>query len=105
MWAEKLQAKGVTVNSMHPGWADTEGVQTQMSGEAPRSCARLAYRARLTDDVSPTEFYEERKTSFRSAEEGADTIVWLAVAERVKGETGRPLSLMIWYSGEPGLKE
>jgi NAD(P)-dependent dehydrogenase (short-subunit alcohol dehydrogenase family) len=26
LWAKKFKEKGVTINSMHPGWADTPGV-------------------------------------------------------------------------------
>lgn len=41
--------------SMHPGWAETEGVKTSIPG-----------------------FYETFKSKFRTQEEGADTVVWLA---------------------------
>ena len=54
------------VNSMHPGWADTPGVQNALPG----------FR-RVTQSV------------LRSADEGADTIVWLAratEADRVSGK-------------------
>jgi NAD(P)-dependent dehydrogenase (short-subunit alcohol dehydrogenase family) len=66
LWAEKLAGSGVTANAMHPGWADTPGVQTSL----------------------PT-FRRWTKNSLRTAEQGADTIVWLAVAESVAGISGR----------------
>ena len=65
-FAERLRDEGVCVNSMHPGWADTGGVQTSL----PR-------------------FYRLMQPLLRSAEEGADTIVWLAASPAAAGETGR----------------
>lgn len=52
-WAARLP--GVTVSAMHPGWADTPGVEVSL----------------------PT-FYKLTRWMLRSAEEGADTAVWLA---------------------------
>jgi NAD(P)-dependent dehydrogenase (short-subunit alcohol dehydrogenase family) len=57
LWAEAWIADNIVVNSMHPGWADTPGVQSALPG----------FR-RLTQRV------------LRNAEEGADTIIWLARA-------------------------
>ncbi len=57
LWAEDWAQDNIVVNSMHPGWADTPGVQSALPG----------FR-RLTQRI------------LRSAEEGADTIVWLARA-------------------------
>lgn len=45
---------------MHPGWADTPAVRSAMP-----------------------DFYEKMKNRLRTAEEGADTLVWLALAESV----------------------
>ena len=42
--------------AMHPGWSDTPGVQSSIPG-----------------------FYDTMKSRFRTSEEGADTICWLAV--------------------------
>lgn len=64
LWAEKLAGQA-TVNAMHPGWADTGGVRSSL----PR-------------------FYELTRGILRSAEEGADTIVWLAACERLADESG-----------------
>jgi NAD(P)-dependent dehydrogenase (short-subunit alcohol dehydrogenase family) len=66
LWAEKLAGSGITVNAMHPGWADTPGVQSSL----------------------PT-FRRWTQKSLRTPEQGADTIVWLAVAESVAGISGR----------------
>jgi len=47
----------VHFSCMHPGWADTPGVQSSLP-----------------------DFYERLKDKLRSGEEGADTMVWLAIA-------------------------
>ena len=66
MWAQRLQPDGVAVNAMHPGWADTEGVQDSMPG-----------------------FRKVTGPILRSPAEGADTIVWLAGAPEGEAITGR----------------
>jgi NAD(P)-dependent dehydrogenase (short-subunit alcohol dehydrogenase family) len=66
LWADKLAGSGVTVNAMHPGWADTPGVQSSL----------------------PT-FRRWTKKGLRTPGQGADTIIWLAVAESVAGVSGR----------------
>ncbi len=66
LWAERLKDAVITVNSMHPGWADTPGVQQSL----PR-------------------FWRFTKNRLRTPREGADTIVWLAACERIAGETGK----------------
>lgn len=48
----------VHFSSMHPGWADTPAVRSAMPS-----------------------FYEKMKTRLRSADEGADTVVWLAMSD------------------------
>jgi NAD(P)-dependent dehydrogenase (short-subunit alcohol dehydrogenase family) len=65
-WAEKLRGTGVVVHAMHPGWADTPAVRRYM----PRFHARMQGR-------------------LRSPEQGADTVIWLCVAEAPGLETGR----------------
>ncbi len=72
LWAQKLEP-GVRVHSMHPGWADTEGVQSFMPG----------FR-KLTGPI------------LRDAEQGADTIVWLAGAPEAAGTTG-----LFWMDRRP----
>lgn len=53
-WAKKYRK--VQFTSMHPGWADTPAVRTAMPG-----------------------FYEKMKDKLRTVEQGADTVVWLAI--------------------------
>ena len=62
---ERLAGTGVVVHAMHPGWADTPGVQTGL----PR-------------------FHAVTKPLLRSAEQGADTIVWLGAADEPAHSTG-----------------
>ena len=56
-WDRRLAAAGigVTVNAMHPGWADTPGLAEALPG-----------------------FYRRMRPMLRTPAEGADTIVWLA---------------------------
>jgi dehydrogenase/reductase SDR family member 12 len=65
MWASRFAGSRVCVNAMHPGWADTPGVQASL----PRF--HWLMRARL-----------------RTPEQGADTIVWLAACARLEGRSG-----------------
>lgn len=60
-WAEKHQTSGIFWATMHPGWADTPGVKTSIP-----------------------EFYNAMKSRLRTAEQGADTIVYLAAAEEAR---------------------
>ena len=54
-WSERLAPRGIAAYSMHPGWADTPGVERSL----PR-------------------FYRLTRPWLRTPEQGADTIVWLA---------------------------
>jgi dehydrogenase/reductase SDR family member 12 len=65
-FAERLAADGVTANAMHPGWVDTPGVARSL----PRFRALLG-------------------KALRDEAQGADTIVWLAAAERLGTTTGQ----------------
>lgn len=65
-WAKRLAGDGISVHAMHPGWADTPGVE-----------AGLPTFHRLTGPF------------LRTPEEGADTIVWLAGAPRHLVGTGK----------------
>jgi dehydrogenase/reductase SDR family member 12 len=56
-WADRLAGSGVVVHAMHPGWADTPGLESSL----PR-------------------FYGATKWLLRTPREGADTIVWLGAA-------------------------
>lgn len=72
-WAERLRDEGVVVNSMHPGWADTAGVQSWLP----------LFRA-LTRPI------------IRTPEQGADTIVWLGGAPQAANVTGT-----LWHDRRP----
>jgi dehydrogenase/reductase SDR family protein 12 len=65
LWAERLAGFGITFNSMHPGWVDTPGLQTSL----------------------PT-FTRFMKPLLRTPAQGADTIVWLAVAPHLSSVSG-----------------
>ena len=65
-WARDWADDGIVVNAMHPGWADTPGVQNS-----------LPEFRRITSSV------------LRSVQEGADTIVWLAVASEAGQTSGK----------------
>lgn len=53
--AHRYASEGVGVHGMHPGWADTPGVAGSLPG-----------------------FHRLARSLLRSAEEGADTVVWLS---------------------------
>jgi NAD(P)-dependent dehydrogenase (short-subunit alcohol dehydrogenase family) len=65
LWAERLAGEAV-VHAMHPGWADTGGLQASLPG-----------------------FSKLTKPIVRTPEEGADTIVWLGGAPEALESTGR----------------
>jgi NAD(P)-dependent dehydrogenase (short-subunit alcohol dehydrogenase family) len=73
IWAEQLKDSGVVVHAMHPGWADTPGVAGSLPG-----------------------FHTITRRFLRTAEQGADTITWLAAAEEVAEVTG-----IFWLDREP----
>ena len=66
LWAEAWADHNIVVNSMHPGWADTPGVQTALPG-----------------------FRRVTKRVLRTPAEGADTIVWLARASEAHQVSGK----------------
>ena len=57
LWAQREGEQGVVFAAMHPGWADTPGLQRSL----PR-------------------FHRLTRPLLRDARQGADTIVWLATA-------------------------
>jgi hypothetical protein len=73
LWAERLRGSGVSVHSMHPGWADTPGVQSSL----PR-------------------FRKLMRPLLRDADQGADTVAWLASAEEPAARSG-----LFWHDREP----
>lgn len=74
-WARQLEHTGVTVNAMHPGWADTPGVRESLPG-----------------------FHRLTRSVLRTPEQGADTIIWLAISPEAAGHTGK-----FWLDREPHL--
>jgi len=74
-WADRLQGTGVSVNAMHPGWADTPGVRESLPG-----------------------FHKFTRSVLRTPEQGADTIVWLAASPEAAGYSGK-----FWLDREPHL--
>lgn len=71
--AERLRPLGVSVHAMHPGWADTRSVRDSL----PR-------------------FHRVTQRILRTAEQGADTVVFLAAARRLDPETGA-----FWFDRAP----
>ena len=69
-WARRFAAAGsdVTINAMHPGWADTPGLAETLPG-----------------------FYRVMGPLLRTPAQGIDTIVWLATASEATATTGRLL--------------
>jgi NAD(P)-dependent dehydrogenase (short-subunit alcohol dehydrogenase family) len=70
--AERWQGDGITVNAMHPGWADTPGVV----------------------DSLPT-FHKVTGPLLRDAYGGADTTVWLAATDPA------PEGGLLWHDRRP----
>ncbi len=66
IWAAQLQKDGITVHAMHPGWVDTPGIERSLP-----------------------EFHALVNRILRTPDQGADTIVWLAVSEKAGHSTGR----------------
>ncbi|MBL8775318.1 MAG: SDR family NAD(P)-dependent oxidoreductase [Acidimicrobiales bacterium] len=74
LWAERLADRNVVCHAVHPGWADTPGVERSLP--------------RFRTIVGPL---------LRTPEQGADTLVWLAA------DTGEPLdtSGRFWLDRRP----
>lgn len=71
--AEEMRPHGISVNSMHPGWADTPAVRSSL----PR-------------------FWRVMQRRLRTPAEGADTAIWLAASPAARGQTGR-----FWFDRSP----
>ncbi|MBA2718575.1 MAG: SDR family NAD(P)-dependent oxidoreductase [Chloroflexi bacterium] len=65
-WSRRLAGSGITFTAMHPGWADTPGLAASLPG-----------------------FHRYMGRLLRSAEGGADTIVWLAAHPESAGWTSQ----------------
>lgn len=64
-WAETYENKGVGFYSMHPGWAETPGVAKSLPS-----------------------FSKSLSGKLRTSEEGADTVIWLALQPKEKLVSG-----------------
>jgi NAD(P)-dependent dehydrogenase (short-subunit alcohol dehydrogenase family) len=64
-WTRRLAGTRVTVNAMHPGWANTPGLRSGLPG--------------FSRVMSPL---------LRTPTQGADTIGWLAASPEVAGQSG-----------------
>jgi NAD(P)-dependent dehydrogenase (short-subunit alcohol dehydrogenase family) len=76
-WARQLRDRRIVVNAMHPGWADTPGIEASLPG-----------------------FHRLIGPRLRTADEGADTVVWLVASDEPKGATGR-----FWLDRRPRATE
>ena len=65
-WARRLAGSGVTFAAMHPGWADTPGLEESLPG-----------------------FHRLMRPLLRTPADGVDTIVWLAADPDAADVTGR----------------
>jgi NAD(P)-dependent dehydrogenase (short-subunit alcohol dehydrogenase family)/carbon monoxide dehydrogenase subunit G len=65
-WSQNWAEDGIVVNSMHPGWADTPGVESSLPA-----------------------FHRITRPILRTPAEGADTIVWLASATEAGRVSGK----------------
>jgi dehydrogenase/reductase SDR family member 12 len=72
-WAVELATEGITVHCMHPGWADTPGVDSSLPG-----------------------FRKVTRPLLRTPAEGADTIVWLMAAPEPGATSG-----LFWHDRRP----
>lgn len=70
--AQRWHTDGITVHAVHPGWADTPGVASQLPG-----------------------FYRLTKPVLRDLDEGADTAVWLSATAPA------PPSGLLWHDRRP----
>lgn len=64
-WADAYKDKGIGFYSMHPGWAETPGVAKSLPGFSKALSGKL-----------------------RTSEEGADTVIWLALQPKEKLVSG-----------------
>jgi NAD(P)-dependent dehydrogenase (short-subunit alcohol dehydrogenase family) len=64
-WARRLRGTGVTINAMHPGWADTPGLAETLPG-----------------------FHRLMGPFLRTPAEGADTVVWLGADPAAAATSG-----------------
>ncbi len=66
IWAQKWKDSSIKVNSMHPGWADTPALKASL-----------------------TTFWKFTRKKLRTPQEGADTIIWMSLSEKLKNVSGK----------------
>jgi dehydrogenase/reductase SDR family protein 12 len=71
--AARLKPQGIAVHCMHPGWADTPGVQSSIPG-----------------------FWKATRGILRTPAQGADTITWLAAVDLDLTQSG-----LFWFDRAP----
>ena len=72
-WAKAWSSDNIVVQNMHPGWAQTPGVENSLP-----------------------EFNKKMQRALRTPEQGADTIIWLACATEAGKTSG-----LFWLDREP----
>ena len=72
-WARRQTGSGIAFHAMHPGWADTPGVQTALPA-----------------------FRHVTRPLLRTADEGSDTIIWLAASTKAARCSG-----LFWHDRRP----
>jgi dehydrogenase/reductase SDR family protein 12 len=72
-WARRVPGGEVTFHAMHPGWADTPGVESSLPA-----------------------FHRRMRPLLRTPEQGADTIVWLSADPEPLGSSG-----VFWHDRHP----
>ncbi len=72
-WAKHWSKDRIIVHNMHPGWAQTPGVEKSLP-----------------------EFNKKMQRTLRTPEQGADTIIWLACASEVVKKSG-----LFWLDRQP----
>ena len=73
VWASRLRGTTVVAHAMHPGWADTPGIEASL----PR-------------------FHTIVEPLLRTPEQGVDTLLWLAAAPEAADTTG-----LLWLDRRP----
>ncbi len=73
IWAARLRGTSVVAHAVHPGWADTPGIEASL----PR-------------------FRRSMNPLLRTPEQGADSLVWLAAAPEAAASTGQ-----LWLDRRP----
>jgi len=76
MFAKKATDSGIKIHAMHPGYSATPGTK-KLPG---------------LSDGKPGGFFEQHGEMLRTAEQGADTIVWMSSAPKVRETSG-----LFWF--------